>query len=253
VSVLDRFRLDGKVAIVTGASSGLGAVTARCLAEAGADLVLAARRTDKLEETASVVRGLGRRAVVIGTDVAVQADCQRMVDAGVAELGAVDVLVNNAGLGWGAPASREQEDDWRRVIDINLSGSFWCAQAFGRVAPRGSSIVNVSSVLALRPFPLPQAAYAASKAGLLGMTRDLATQWGTRKGIRVNALAPGLFPTEMSADYSPENVAAIQGFIPLGRLGDPEEIGAAVLYLASEASSYVTGETLVVDGGLAMH
>ena len=201
MSVLDRFRLDGKVAVVTGASSGLGAAFAVGLAEAGADVVVAARRTDRLKETAEQVEALGRRCLVVTADVAVPEDCTRVIAEAVEALGAVDVLVNNAGVGTAVPATRETPEQFRQVIDVNLNGSYWMAQACGRVMKPGSSIVNIGSVLGQTTGALPQAAYASSKAAIIGLTRDLAVQWTGRKGIRVNALAPGFFPTEMTETY----------------------------------------------------
>ncbi|GAA1172347.1 glucose 1-dehydrogenase [Ornithinimicrobium humiphilum] len=252
MATLDLFRLDGSVAIVTGASSGLGVAFARALAGAGADVVLAARRVDRLEETAQLVRGTGRRALVHQLDVADPQQCQEVVDAAVAELGSVDVLVNNAGVGTAVPATRETPDQFRGVIDVNLAGCYWMAQACARVMRPGSSIVNVSSVLALTTAGLPQAAYSASKAGLLGLTRDLAQQWTGRRGIRVNAIAPGFFASEMTEQYPPGYLEAQQGRILAGRQGDPDELAASVVYLASRAAGYVTGQTLVVDGGLTI-
>ncbi|MGZ5406128.1 MAG: SDR family NAD(P)-dependent oxidoreductase, partial [Nocardioides sp.] len=191
--VMGLFRLDDKVAIVTGASSGLGVAFAQGLAEAGADVVLGARRADRLEATAGLVRDVGRRALAVTTDVADPDSCQALVDAAMAEFDRVDVLVNNAGIATAVPATRETPEQFRQVIDVNLNGCYWMAQACGRVMQPGSSIINISSVLGLTTAGLPQAAYAASKAGLIGLTRDLAQQWTGRKGIRVNAVAPGFF------------------------------------------------------------
>ena len=248
--LLDRFRLDGKVAIVTGASSGLGVDFAQGLAEAGADVVIAARRVERLEETRALVEAHGRRCVAVRCDVASVEDCQAVVDAAMAELGRVDVLVNNAGIGTAHPATREDPDDFRRVIDINLNGSYWMAQACGRVMQPGSSIVNIGSVLGSTTAGLPQAAYAASKAAIIGLTRDLAQQWTGRKGIRVNALAPGFFKSEMTDQYPDGYLEQMMWRVPSGRTGDPRELTAALLFLASEAASYVTGVVLPVDGGL---
>lgn len=253
MSVLDRFRLDDRVAIVTGASSGLGVAFAQALAEAGADVVLAARRVDKLEQTAELVRAAGRRAVTVETDIADPDQAQRMVDTAVEELGKVDILINNAGIGTAVPATKETPDQFRRVIDINLNGSYWAAQAVGRIMQPGSAILNISSVLGLTTAGLPQAAYAASKAGVIGLTRDLAQQWGTRKGIRVNAIAPGFFQTEMTDDYQPGYLDSMKPRIVLGRTGDPAEIAATAVWLVSEAAAYVTGQTIAVDGGLTIN
>jgi NAD(P)-dependent dehydrogenase (short-subunit alcohol dehydrogenase family) len=251
-NVLDRFSLAGKVAVVTGASSGLGAAFSMGLGQAGAGVVLGARRTGKLAATRDAVTGLGRKAIAVTTDVASPADCQALVDAALAEFGRVDILVNNAGVSSAAPATREAPEDFARVIDINLNGCYWMAQACGRVMQPGSTIINISSVLALTTAGLPQAAYAASKAGLLGLTRDLAQQWAGRKGIRVNALAPGFFPSEMTGEYRPGYLEGQMGRVPMGRIGDPEELTAALVFLASDASSYINGQTLIVDGGLTI-
>jgi NAD(P)-dependent dehydrogenase (short-subunit alcohol dehydrogenase family) len=252
MGVLDLFRLDGKVALVTGASSGLGVAFARALAEAGADVVLAARRVDRLEETRAFVEATGRRALVVPTDVASPEQCQAMVDAAVADLGRVDVLVNNAGVGTAVPATRETPEQFRRVVDVNLNGCYWAAQACGRVMQPGSSIVNVASVLGLMSGGLPQAAYSASKAGLLGLTRDLAQQWTGRKGIRVNALAPGFFASEMTQTYPPGYLDLMGQRIPTGRVGEAFELAATLVWLVSPAAGYVTGQTVVVDGGLTI-
>jgi NAD(P)-dependent dehydrogenase (short-subunit alcohol dehydrogenase family) len=251
-TVPDLFRLDGKVAVVTGASSGLGVAFARGLAEAGADVVLAARRTDRLRDTAALVEAAGRRALCVTTDVADPDSCTNVVALAMEELGHVDVLVNNAGIGTAVPATRETPEQFRQVIDVNLNGCYWMAQACGRVMQPGSSIVNISSVLGLTTAGLPQAAYASSKAGLIGLTRDLAQQWTSRKGIRVNAIAPGFFASEMTDQYPPGYLESQQQRIPAGRKGDPAELAATVVFLASDASGYVTGQTLAVDGGLTI-
>ena len=196
------------------------------------------------------MRALGRRCHAVTADVAVPEDCTRVVEETLRELGRVDVLVNNAGIGTAVPATRETPDEFRRVIDVNLNGSYWMAQACGRVMQPGSSIVNVGSVLGSTTAALPQAAYSSSKAAILGLTRDLAQQWTGRKGIRVNALAPGFFPSEMTDAYPDGYLEAMMVRVPAGRAGDPQELVAAAVFLASDASSYVTGIHLPVDGGL---
>ena len=248
----DLFRLDGRVALVTGASSGLGVFFAEALAEAGADVVLGARRVDKLEETRARVEALGRRAVVVPTDVTRPADCTAMVAAAMDELGRVDVLVNNAGIGTAVPATKETPEQFSSVVEINLHGTYWMAQAAARVMQPGSSIVNISSVLGLTTAGLPQAAYSASKAGVIGLTRDLAQQWTGRKGIRVNALAPGWFESEMTDSYQPGYLEQALQRVPMGRVGDPRELAATLVWLAGPAAGYVTGQTIPVDGGVTI-
>lgn len=250
MGILDRFRLDGKVAIVTGASSGLGVAFAQHLAEAGADIALGARRVERLGDTARLVEKAGRRVVAVATDVTSPEDCQRLVEAAVLELGKVDVLVNNAGVGTAYPATRERPEQFREVIDVNLNGAYWMAQACGRIMKPGSSIINIGSVLGFTTAGLPQAAYSASKAGLVGLTRDLAQQWTGRKGIRVNLLAPGFFVSEMTEQYPEGYLDSQMPRVLVGRPGDPAELSAAVVFLASDAAGYVTGSTLAVDGGL---
>jgi NAD(P)-dependent dehydrogenase (short-subunit alcohol dehydrogenase family) len=252
MDLMKRLRLDDRVAVVTGASSGLGVAYAKALAEVGADLAIGARRADRLEETRRLVESVGGRAVAVPTDVHERADCQRLVDAAMERFGRVDVLVNNAGGGTEAPAEEETEEHFASIVDLNLHGTFRMAQACARVMEHGSSIINVSSVLALRTAKADAAAYSASKAAVLGLTRDLAAQWAER-GIRVNALALGTFPSEGSAYMTDEYVAKLVAHrIPAGRLGDPEDAAAAVVFLASDASSYVTGTTLAVDGGTSI-
>ncbi|MFI6600450.1 SDR family NAD(P)-dependent oxidoreductase [Nonomuraea sp. NPDC050536] len=248
--VLERFRLDGKVAIVTGASSGLGVAFARGLAEAGADVVIGARRLDGLQATRSQVEETGRRCLAVQTDVTSPEECARLVEAAVTELGGVDVLINNAGVGTAVPALREEPDEFRRVIDVNLNGTYWMAQACARVMRPGSSIVNIGSILGETTAGLPQAAYSASKAAIVGLTRDLAQQWTSRRGIRVNCLEPGFFASEMTEQFMPGYIdRMLEQRVLMGRSGEAEELVAAAVFLASDASSYVTGVALPVDGG----
>ncbi|MCW0212082.1 MAG: SDR family oxidoreductase [Pseudonocardia sp.] len=256
--VLAPFRLDGRVAIVTGASSGLGAHFARVLAEAGADVAVGARRAAGLEAAADAVRAAGRRCVAVPTDVADDEACARLVEEAVSGLGRLDVLVNNAGIGYAARAEKDDAGQAARLFDVNLLGAYQMAVHAGRAmiaGGRGGSVVNIASSLGLTTGHLPEAPYSASKAGLLGLTRDLAAQWSGRRGIRVNALAPGYFASEMTTEVLAHEagLAAVSGQNAMGRVGRVEELTGPLLLLASDAGSYITGTTLCVDGGWAMH
>jgi NAD(P)-dependent dehydrogenase (short-subunit alcohol dehydrogenase family) len=239
----------GRVAVVTGAGSGIGAALARGFAAEGASVVVA-----DIDEAAArtTAEGIGTPASAVAVDVTDPPSVDRLAEQVYAEHGRVDVLVNNAGLGTAVPATRERPDEFRRVIDINLNGSYWMAQACGRVMQPGSSIVNIGSVLGFTTAGLPQAAYASSKAAIIGLTRDLAVQWTGRKGIRVNALAPGFFSSEMTATYPDGYLDRVMTRVPAGRRGDPRELAATAVWLASDAAGYVTGQTIPVDGGLTI-
>ena len=250
--ILDEFRLTDRVAIITGASSGLGIAFAQALSEAGATVVLAARRTDRLAAAAGSIQDNGGQAVSMAVDVADPKSCTALATAVVADFGRIDILVNNAGVGTAYPASRETPEQFRSVIDVNLNGSYWMAQACGQHMQPGSSIVNISSILALTTAGLPQAAYSASKSGLIGLTRDLANQWTGRKGIRVNAIAPGYFPTEMTDQYRPGYLDSMRSRMLISRMGRLEECAATLVWLVSPAGGYVTGQTIVVDGGVSI-
>jgi NAD(P)-dependent dehydrogenase (short-subunit alcohol dehydrogenase family) len=249
----DRFRLDGKVAVVTGASSGLGVAIAQAMAAAGADVAIGARREEMLTGTRELVEALGRRCVPVRTDVTQIEDCERLVATAVERLGGCDVLVNNAGVGGEYhPATDDPPENFRQIVDVNLMGSYWMARSAGRVMRPGSAVINLSSVMAVTTARMPAAGYSAAKAGVLGLTRDLAAQWGSR-GIRVNAILPGVFLTEATANYSPNyQRKLIDARVPAGRLGDPVEIGSTAVFLASAASSYITGTGIPVDGGVLL-
>lgn len=248
--MLEQFSLDGKVAVVTGASSGLGVAFAAGFAAAGAHVTICARRAERLAETAKEVRSAGRRCLAIEADVTNVDDCRRVVADTVEAFGKVDILINNAGVATAYPATREKPEEFRRVLEVNLMGSYWMAQACGRVMRPGSSILNIGSILGSTTAGLPQAAYCSSKAAIIGLTRDLAQQWMSRKGIRVNALAPGFFPSEMADQYEPGYIEKQLERVPAGRLGEPRELVAAAVFLSSEAASFITGVVLPVDGGL---
>jgi NAD(P)-dependent dehydrogenase (short-subunit alcohol dehydrogenase family) len=247
------FRLDGRVVVVTGASSGMGVTFAEAVADAGARVVIAARREDRLAEVASDLEERGAEVRVVPCDVSREEDVDALVGATLAAFGRVDVLINNAGFTTVVPAEEQSVDDWKEHLDVNLTGVFLCAQRFGRemIAERSGTIVNVASVLGfVASGQIRQAAYAASKGGVVNLTRELAAQWA-RKGIRVNALAPGWFPTEMTGDMfgDEQSLTWMRSRTPMGRGGKLDELRGPLLFLASDASSFVTGQILTVDGG----
>ncbi|TRZ73403.1 MAG: SDR family oxidoreductase [Streptomycetaceae bacterium] len=252
MNILDTFRLDGKVAVVTGASSGLGVAFSQALAQAGADVVLGARRVDRLSDTLALVEAEGRSCAFLQTDVTKPDDCTALIALAIERFGRVDILVNNAGVGTAVPATSETPDQFRNVIDVNLMGAYWMAQAFAREAKNGGVIVNIASILGMRPGGLPQAAYASSKAGVIGLTRDLAAQWTARIGIRVNALAPGFFPSEMTDQMNDASIEMVRALTAAQRIGRVEELASTLIWLVSDASSYVSGVTVPVDGGFVM-
>ncbi|MGC9671399.1 SDR family NAD(P)-dependent oxidoreductase [Planosporangium sp. 12N6] len=245
----DLFSVRDRVVIVTGASSGLGEHFGRKLAEAGAKVVLAARRTEKLERIAAEIGD----ALVVPCDVTVDDDCRALVERTVERFGRVDVLVNNAGISKPNRVDDETADDFRQVVEVNLLGAYsMCRYAGLQMVAQGSgSIINVASIVGLVGLGrMPQASYAASKAGVVNLTRELAAQWA-RRGVRVNSIAPGFFPTEMTEGLfsSEQGEAWVAKLTPMGRSGREGELLGALLYLASDASSYVTGSVLPVDGG----
>jgi NAD(P)-dependent dehydrogenase (short-subunit alcohol dehydrogenase family) len=253
VSVRELFDLSGKVAIVTGGGSGIGRQMAQGLAESGASLVLCARKAERCEQAAGELEQLGVRALGLGCDVRDQAQVEAVVRRTRDELGGVDVLVNNAGTVWGAAPEDMPLEGWQKVVDVNLTGAFLFAQAAGRVMIEagGGSIVNIASVAGLHGAPpevVNTIVYHATKGGVIAFTRDLAWKWA-RHGIRVNAIAPGWFPSDMSSFVLDAQGDELIRRIPLGRFGGPEDLKGVVVFLASPASAYVTGHTLVVDGG----
>jgi len=251
IDVSGLFSLDGQVAVVTGASSGLGRRFARVLHGAGATVVVAARRADRLDELAAE---LGDRVVVVPADIADDDSVIALAEAAEAVAGHVDVLVNNAGVGGTTPAELETMERWRSTMAVNLDGLFLLSQQVGiGMIERGhGSIVNIASILGLvGSAPIKQAAYCASKGAVVNLTRELGAQWG-RKGVRVNAIAPGWFMSEMTEQDmfgDDSSMEFIRRNAPMGRGGEEHELDGALLFLASNASTYVTGQTIAVDGG----
>jgi gluconate 5-dehydrogenase len=248
----DLFDLAGKTAIVTGGGSGIGRQMAQALADAGANLVLCARNVERCEQAAGELAQVGVKTLAFACDVRDPEQIQSVVDRTREELGGVDVLVNNAGTVWGAPPEEMPLHGWQKVVDVNLTGVFLFAQAAGRamIEAGGGKIVNIASVAGLGGAPpevMNAIAYNATKGGVISFTRDLACKWA-RHGIHVNAIAPGWFPSEMSNVVLDNNPQLVE-HVPLRRFGGPDDLKGAVLFLASAASDYVTGHTLVVDGG----
>jgi gluconate 5-dehydrogenase len=249
------FDLSGKRAIVTGGGTGLGFQMASGLAEAGADVVLCGRNEKRVAEVArGMAASTGVRALGLACDVRDPGQIDAVVSETVRALGGIDILVNNSGTSWGAPAVEYPLEGWQKVIDVNLTGLFLFTQAVGRhligEGARGK-IVNLTSVTAFRGAPgelLDAVGYNASKGGVISLTRDLAVKWAPH-GINVNAIAPGWFPTDMSEKVLEQSGDAYLGRIPLNRFGGPDDLKGAAVFLASAASDFVTGQTLVVDGG----
>lgn len=250
-AVLDALRLDGRAAIVTGASRGLGRAMALALAGAGADVALAARSVAELEQTARAIEKLGRRALVVPTDVTVYSQVETLVEHAAETLGRLDIVVNNSGIATVIPAAEMPPEDFRRTVEVNLVGVFnGCRAAAGRlIAQKSGKIINIASVLGASGMP-GYAAYSASKGGVIALTRTLAVEWA-RHNIQVNAMAPGWFVTDMNSrafDDAKVRERLLRD-VPARRTGRLEEIGPLVVYLASSASDYMTGQTVFLDGG----
>lgn len=253
--IRDLFDLTGKTAIVTGGSRGIGKEMAEGLAEAGANLMLCARRAEWLDETVDEFRANNYNAKGKLCDVSKPEDVQSVVDETVKKFGKVDILINNAGISWGAMPEEMPLEKWQKVLDVNLTGCFLMAQAVGRemLKHRSGSIINIASISGITssangPF---YAGYVASKAGLIGLTRELAASWG-RRGIRVNAIAPGFFHSRLADSVIDIYERSIQENNVIPRIGEEGELKGVTVFLASEASSYITGQTIIVDGGMTV-
>jgi NAD(P)-dependent dehydrogenase (short-subunit alcohol dehydrogenase family) len=246
------FDLTGRVAIVTGGSVGLGLQMAEGLAEMGANLVLCARKKERCQRASEDLQRLGVQVLALGCDVKEPASIREVVDITVKQFGRIDVLVNNAGTSWGALAEEMTLEQWNKVIETNLTGTFLFSQAVGKVmiAQRRGKIINIASVAGLRGSSpkFPAIGYSTSKGAVIIFTKDLACKWGMHN-IQVNAIAPGWFPTDMSEKVIERNREALLAAIPLGRFGGPHDLKGAAIFLGSDASDFVTGHILTVDGG----
>jgi NAD(P)-dependent dehydrogenase (short-subunit alcohol dehydrogenase family) len=253
-NALDLFRLDGRTAIVTGGGRGLGQYMAEALSDAGANVVLCSRKKEALEEVKEEIEAKGSKALALTCDVTEPGDVENVVKETEERFGAIDVLVNNSGATWGAPTLEMPLEKFDLVVRVNVHGTFLMSQAVGRrmiERGEGGKIVNVASVAGLvggHPDYMQTIGYNSSKGAVISMTRDLATSWA-RYGINVNAIAPGWFPTKMSGGLIQQFEDRMLEDIPLRRFGNPEDIKGAILFLASPAANYVTGQTIVVDGG----
>ena len=250
--VLDRFRLDGKVAVVTGGSRGLGRAIADALASAGADVALSSRQLEGAERAAEVIASAtGRKTLALAVDVTARNDVDKMIGDVMKTLGRIDILVNNAGVNIRGPIEELTEADWDTVVDTNLKGPWLCCRAVAPVmkTQQWGRVINVSSMLGEISLP-GRTPYASSKGGLTLLTKTLALEWA-KDGINVNALCPGPFATEINTPLlsDPAARAQMEANVPLARWGDPVELGPAAVFLASDASSFMTGATLFIDGG----
>jgi NAD(P)-dependent dehydrogenase (short-subunit alcohol dehydrogenase family) len=252
VNVRKLFDLTGRVAIVSGGSMGLGLQMAEGLAEMGANVAICARKKDRCEVAAEALRKHNVRTLALGCDVKDKSAIERVVDETLTEFGHVDILVNNAGVSWGAPVEEMTLEQWDKVLDTNLTGTFLFCQAVGKamVAQGAGKIINIASVAGLSggSAELQAIGYHASKGGVISFTKDLACKWAPHN-IQVNAIAPGWFPTHMSGWVIEQHKQSLLSKIPLGRFGGDHDLKGAAVFLASDASAYVTGHVLVVDGG----
>jgi NAD(P)-dependent dehydrogenase (short-subunit alcohol dehydrogenase family) len=252
MNVRQLFDLTGRVAIITGGSIGLGRQMAEGLAEMGANLVLCARKKERCEQAAAELQSLGAKTLALGCDVKNPAEVQAVVDAAMSQFGRIDILINNAGTSWGAPVEEMRLEHWNKVIETNLTGTFLFSQAAGKfmVAQRRGKIINIASVAGIHGAPpeFQAIGYHASKGGVIAFTKDLACKWGIHN-IQVNSIAPGWFPTNMSQVVIERNKEEFLKKIPLRRFGNDHDLKGAAVFLSSNASDYVTGHVLVVDGG----
>ncbi len=251
--VIDEFKLDGKVALVTGGGRGLGRAMALALAEAGADVAIAARTLSEIQQTASAIEQLGKKALAVQTDVTIWSQVEALMEQVVSTFGKIDILVNNAGRGLTKPLLETTSEEWNTVLNTNLTSMFYCCKAAGKylLAQRKGKVINIASGLGERGLP-ESTAFAASKAGVIQLTRCLALEWAPH-GVNVNAIGPGWFPDSPGGQASHKYGELLERFIPLGRKGTLTDLNGLVIYLASDASDFFTGEVVFVDGGVLIH
>ena len=255
MSILDKFSLKGKVAVITGGNRGIGRAIAGGFAEAGATVVIAARNEKKSAEAATEIEASGGRAIAVTSDVSDRAQIERMIDTVTSDVGPIDVLVNNAGIGFHADALTLEDSEWNRLFGINLEGVWMTSQIVGRgmTQRRSGSIINIGSISGfIINRPQWHSPYGISKAAVHHLTRSLAAEW-SQYGVRVNAIAPGYVKTEIASTEYKEYRRYWKDEVPMQRYGSPDEIAPAALYLASDASSFMTGEVMVIDGGYTLY
>ncbi|MFZ5648320.1 MAG: SDR family oxidoreductase [Bacillota bacterium] len=253
MQVKEMFNLEGRVAIVTGGSIGLGEQMCTALAEAGASVIVASRKLERCEETAEKLRQIGAKAMALKCDVSQPGDVESMVDATLKEFGRLDILINNAGITWGALTEDYPLDRWQKLLDVNVTGTFLCCQKAGKVmiGQKYGKIINFTSICGFvgnDPEVMNAIGYHTSKGAVIALTSDLAAKWA-RYGINVNAISPGWFPTHMTKHVLKEKGEILLRHIPMRRFGSGDDIKGAALFLSSPASDYITGHVLRVDGG----
>ncbi|EGQ26869.1 SDR family oxidoreductase [Mammaliicoccus sciuri] len=252
MSILDLFALTGKTAIVTGGARGLGAQIAEAFAEAGANVVICSRNAEACDEMSKKLKGMGVDSIALPCDVTQPEDVKRVVEQTVRHFGTIDILVNNSGASWAAPTEDMPLEAWRKVMDVNVTGTFLMSQEVGKVmiGQRSGKIINIASIAGFGGTPpfMQTIGYNTSKGAIMTLTKDMAVKWGQHQ-VNVNAIAPGFFPTKMSKVLIEHGEKMIMQSTPLGRLGNDSDLKGAALFLASKASDYVTGDILTVDGG----